>query len=367
MILGVLPAVGSGLDTMARAGQLGRLASYFAAWGKAFDDIRYVSYLPLERDLKHIGALHDGGRWVGVNSYWEGPSGPFRALRRPLGERWYWREMSVLRCMSLLGAVPALTANAIWGTPFVVSLGADYEAIARIHGDVGQVWKWRLLRALVLRRAAAVIVPNPVQAVRLQARYPHARIVHLPNWVDTDLFKPRATPWSGDGAKRVYYWGRLVEEKNLVRAARACRAAGATLCCVGDGPEQGWLAQAGATVIRSQAHEQLPTIMGIADAFILPSLSEGHPKALLEAMALGLPCIVSDRIEGIIEHERTGLVFGAEDEDSMRAAVNRVINDPALASRLGQAARAEAVAKYAKGPILEREVDLLKEVSRLTR
>lgn len=361
MILGVLPAVGSGLDTMAQAGQLGRLASYFAAWGEAFDGIRYVSYLPVELERQHIGALHDGRRWVGVNSYWEGPSGPFRALRRPLGERWYWREMSVLRCMSLLGAVPALTANLIWRIPFVVSLGAQYEQIARIHGDLKQIPKWRLLRALVLRRAAAVIVPNPVQAARLAARCPRAKVVALPNWVDTELFRPQPPEPHPAPTRRVVYWGRLVEEKNLIRAARACRDAGALFWCIGDGPERGWLANLTRAAIHPPVpNDAIPTYAAAAAAFILPSLSEGHTKALLEAMALGLPCIVSDRIEGIIEHERTGLVCGAEDEASMRVAVRRVLDDPALARRLGEAARAEAVEKYAKGPILEREVALLK-------
>lgn len=362
MILGVLPAVGSGLDTMARAGQLGRVVEYMKAWRTRFGHVTYFSYLPWSDESAHADAIR---RDCAVNAI-GGPWPWHRAMRRPISAwgRQHWRGVSVLRCMNLLAAVPALTANAVWRTPFVVSLGADYQAIARIHGDVGQVWKWRLLRALVLRRAAAVIVPNPVQATRFQARYPRARIVHLPNWVDTNLFRPPATPWLGDGGKRVYYWGRLVEEKNLIRAARACRATGATLCCVGDGPEEDWLRRAGAAVIRSHAHEQLPRIMGIADAFILPSLSEGHPKALLEAMSLALPCLVSDRVEGIVEHERTGLVFGAEDEASMVTAVRRVLEEPGLAKRLGEAARTEAVTKYAKEPILEGEVALLREVAR---
>lgn len=360
MILGVLPAVGSGLATMARAGQLRRLAEYMRAWSE-IGGIEYFSWLQWETEEEHVSAIR-GVKRFGIDTL-DGRWPWWRAFLRPLRQPQHWRDLSILRCLNLLAAVPALTANAVWGVPFVVSLGADYPTIARIHGHGGQAWKWRLLRALVLRRAAAVIVPNPVQAARLAARCPWANVVALPNWVDTDLFRP-AEPWTGDGCRRVYYWGRLVQEKNLVRAVRACKAAGATLCCIGEGPEREWLAHFGAAVVPPVPYETLPTWIALADAFILPSLSEGHPKALLEAMSMGLPCLVSDRVEGVIEHEKTGLVFGAEDSGSMREAVVRVLADPAMASRLGEAARAETVAKYAKGPILEREVALLKSLVR---
>ena len=367
MILGVLPAVGSGLDTMARAGQLGRLGEYMRAWRGGFE-VRYFSYLNAEVEFPCADRLADHQANGSIDTFcllcnpWRLP--PWRAIFRPLGkEREWWHDLSAIRCLNLVAAIPALTANLVWRTPFVVSLGADYEAIARIHGDGGQVWKWRLLRALVLRRAAAVIVPNPVQAARLQARHPRARIVDLPNWVDTEHFCPRPRPEAAP-PNIVLCWGRLVAEKNLPRAARACIAAGAVLGCIGDGPERNAIIRAGGMVKASVSHDLLPTATAYAFAFILPSLSEGHPKALLEAMALGHPCLVSDRVEGVVEHERTALVFGAKDEASMRAAIERLLRDPALARRLGQAARAEAEAKYAKAPILAREVALLREVAR---
>lgn len=379
----VLPAVGGGLDTMARAGQLDRLRAYITAWGATFSEIVYISYLDAATESRHLAMPADGS----VRS-WAGPWPWHRALRRPLhrAEREIWRNATVMRCMNLLATLPALTAHARWGVPFVVSMGADYQAIARIHGDRWQIWKWALLRALVMRRAAAVIVPNPVQAVRMQDRYPMARIVNIPNWVDTEHFCPAGRSnvaagqthvavgamadeyTSGPPSFILLYVGRLVAEKNLPRFAAAMRDLrvdgwAVQFMCVGNGPEYAALRRLGVSVPGAVPWLNLPVVYENADAFVLPSLSEGHPKSLLEAMACGLPCLVSDRVEGVIRHGETGWVFGAEDPGSMRRAVTTVLADASLRDRLGAAARAEAE-RYGKDRLLQQECNLLLEVTR---
>jgi glycosyltransferase involved in cell wall biosynthesis len=79
----------------------------------------------------------------------------------------------------------------------------------------------------------------------------------------------------------------------------------------------------------------------IADTFVLPSFVEGLPIALLEAMALGLPCISTNvyAIPEALIHNRTGLLIEAGDSDSLAAAVLSMKNDPDLRQRLGREAR----------------------------
>jgi len=75
-----------------------------------------------------------------------------------------------------------------------------------------------------------------------------------------------------------------------------------------------------------------------ADIFALPSRFEGTPNALLEAMACGLPVIVSDASPGPLEyvdHEKSGLVVPAEDAASLALAICRLIEDEKLRKRLG--------------------------------
>jgi glycosyltransferase involved in cell wall biosynthesis len=79
-----------------------------------------------------------------------------------------------------------------------------------------------------------------------------------------------------------------------------------------------------------------------ADIFVLPSLSEGLSNAILEAMAHGLPCVVTE-IPGnvdLIRHEETGLLVKPADATDLAHALTRLARDPALRERLGRAGRA---------------------------
>ncbi|MCD8039684.1 MAG: glycosyltransferase [Lachnospiraceae bacterium] len=76
---------------------------------------------------------------------------------------------------------------------------------------------------------------------------------------------------------------------------------------------------------------------------------EGMPNALLEAMALGLPVVATDCPPGgprmVIEHEKNGLLVPVNDEEALAGAINRLIEDRALAARLG--AEAAKISKRA--------------------
>ena len=82
-------------------------------------------------------------------------------------------------------------------------------------------------------------------------------------------------------------------------------------------------------------------ILSRLDVFVLPSLWEGLPLVLIEAAALGKP-IVATAVEGtreIVTDGETGLLVPPADPAALAAAVNRLLDDPALATRLGARAR----------------------------
>ena len=72
-------------------------------------------------------------------------------------------------------------------------------------------------------------------------------------------------------------------------------------------------------------------LLANADLFVLPSLVEGFPLSVVEAMAAGVPVVASD-IGGTreaVEHERTGLLVRPRDADALAAAIRRTLSDPA--------------------------------------
>jgi glycosyltransferase involved in cell wall biosynthesis len=86
-----------------------------------------------------------------------------------------------------------------------------------------------------------------------------------------------------------------------------------------------------------------------ADVYALPSLREGLPIALLEAMACGLPCVASHlpgATDAIIEHGTNGRLVPPGDAGALAAALAEVLSDPLEAARMGAAARRTVETRY---------------------
>ena len=85
-----------------------------------------------------------------------------------------------------------------------------------------------------------------------------------------------------------------------------------------------------------------------ADVFVLPSLHESSPNALIEAMGIGMPCVASDvgGIVDLIEDEKNGLRVPPEDPEALASALNRVLTDSDFTTVLGQNARTTILQKF---------------------
>jgi glycosyltransferase involved in cell wall biosynthesis len=222
----------------------------------------------------------------------------------------------------------------------------------------------------VLSHAAATIVTSPAgeaEARALGAR----RIERIANGVDVDLFVPRAENKEWD----VAFVGRLAPEKDLATLMDATRElSGLRVVFVGDGPLRDQLvAQAAATAIDLTLLGTLPAwkvarILARSRCFVLPSPYEGQPKALLEAMAVGIPCIAS-RIAAVAELEREDAVvcFEPGNASDLAITLRRLFRDGALATRLGERGRDVVVRRFNLRSLLARETDLLASIAQRRR
>jgi glycosyltransferase involved in cell wall biosynthesis len=95
-------------------------------------------------------------------------------------------------------------------------------------------------------------------------------------------------------------------------------------------------------------YAQLNTFYGNADIVVNPSLSESFGRSLIEAMAFGRPVVVT-RTGGmteIVEDTREGFVVAPDDPSALAAAIGKLLSDPELAYRMGNAGRETVVARY---------------------
>ena len=178
------------------------------------------------------------------------------------------------------------------------------------------------------------------------------KIRTIANGIDVGTFE-RARPLSVfefDGNKVVGMVARLDLQKGfeyLLRAARElCTALPALkVVIVGEGPDrqaiESMVQRFGlqSNVILAGQHSDMPGIYAAMDIFVLPSLNEGLPMTILEAMAASRPVIATrvGAIPKVIRDGETGLLVEPGDVDGLRNALSRLLTDSDLCRRLGSA------------------------------
>ena len=97
-------------------------------------------------------------------------------------------------------------------------------------------------------------------------------------------------------------------------------------------------------VVAASSDGDAASIMAEADAFVLPSAFEGTPLTLIEAMWSGLPIVTTATagMKDVIRHGETGLLVEVGDVGALVEAVERLLDEPPLAERLGRSAREAA-------------------------
>lgn len=91
------------------------------------------------------------------------------------------------------------------------------------------------------------------------------------------------------------------------------------------------------------------------DVCVSPSLTEGLPGALAEALALGVPVVATDvgGVRDLVDDGRTGLLVPPADPDAIASAVERLLADPAFAQRLSEQGRAEVALRHEASRVFE--------------
>jgi colanic acid/amylovoran biosynthesis glycosyltransferase len=182
----------------------------------------------------------------------------------------------------------------------------------------------------------------------------------VPLGVDSQHFHPEPRT-SSDPLLQIISVGRLVPAKGQLILLSSLRQLlkeehQIHLTFVGDGSDRKLLEtfvienhlSGSVTFLGALNHDQTRAKLGLADIFVLPSFAEGVPVALMEAMAMEIPC-VSTQIAGIpelIENEVEGLLVPASSEEALTGALERLIESPELRRQLGSAGRKKVLNCY---------------------
>jgi len=231
--------------------------------------------------------------------------------------------------------------------------------------NIGRLGRW-LDRILDRRNTAVICVSDAVRKYRIEEAGFDPKKLHLvENGIDLDRFEasvPREKVLGRLGVDPKRRWiaivGRLVPLKGhryLIEALSllAGKFPEAGILVVGEGECEADLKSRAALlgledrVVFLGLRRDVPEILRAADILAMPSSREGLPIVLLEAMAAGLPVVVT-RVGGIpevVEEGKTGF-FVTQEPASIASALGRLLENPDLAGALGKNGRTLAEERY---------------------
>lgn len=217
------------------------------------------------------------------------------------------------------------------------------------------------LGRLTARLADRVVAPSHATGIEIEEDYGARNVTVIPNGI-APLPSGGATAERPDGRPVILYAGRLRTRKAvavLVEALARLRRdhPEATLVVIGDGEQRPALERQvrdhglGRAVrfAGAQPRSAMAAWYAAADVYCLPSLYEGFPLAVLEAMAAGLP-VVASAVAGVpeaVEDGVTGRLVPPEDVTALARALAEVAADPSAAQRMGEAGRRRVEEEFA--------------------
>lgn len=255
------------------------------------------------------------------------------------------RRADILLCNWALTGFVAMIAQVFSHKPYVVIVrGSDMKII-----EGGGLLSGLFMKALKNADAVSVVASDFVAPLKARGV---KDVLFTPNGVDMAAFtcsrEAARQKLKLGGEKIVLFVGSLIEVKGLTYLLDAMRDTEAQLVIVGDGnlrialEERARGARCDVRFVGQVLREDVSLWFAACDFFVLPSLSEGRPNVVIEALAAGRACVATD-IPGtreLIQDGVNGYLVEAANPDALKNKIELLLNDDEL--RETQAARARA-------------------------
>jgi len=353
---------GVSLKDWQEAGYLEREAAYYQRLSEFVGPVSFVTY-GWDEDAEIAQSL-DGIR---VLNNWSNMSVDAFARQVPKLFAQELSDIAIMKSNQIKGAMVAVEAADLYDAKSVVRGG---YLLSRFRANRGLSLRMRLglwrREWKLFHKADSILMPTDEDAAYVRQWYalPDRIVSVVPNFIDTDLFKPMSEITKKSGL--IGFVGRLSEQKNLINLLDAVsRIEGVSLRLIGDGDQRGLLEKLAAekkvsVEFRGRVtHEEIPALLAECEIFALPSLYEGLPKALLEAMAIELPILVTP-VEGsreIVEHNESGWVCDDTSAEAIFEGLTHLFGMRTSWERLGTEARIYATEHYSIDSVMAKEVD----------
>lgn len=280
----------------------------------------------------------------------------------------YMRRWGIVHVYASFSATVALILTRI----FPVTMSFGVHGFGELHNPLETHLSERIHGAAFVR---SISRHGRGQLMLSCDRSEWRKLIYVPLGIDATEFTPGAHR-ALSSPPNILCVGRLAPEKGqslLLDAIAALSAAGFPLHLrlVGDGPDRKFLVRRAAELGIAACVEftgwinqaQLIPLYAETDMFVLPSLAEGIPIVLMEAMAMQIPC-VAPRITGIpelIEDCSEGMLYAVADIEDLTSKIRSLLELPELMQQMGKQARLRVMRDYDMAHNTERFAAVLRD------
>ncbi len=293
-------------------------------------------------------------------------------LALPFSHRNILSQCQVYKTNQIYGTIPAVLAKILFRNKclvirsgYVASLNAKLYKKSFLKKLEINIIEW-----LAYRLSDIALIPTQELSKYLTKRYSFLKnkLFTLNNSINTEIFKPLNSEKKYD----IGYVGRLNADKNLMNLLEATKGQGYKTCFIGQGEEKNSLKKYAQEnnidleFIDKVNNYDLPKYYNTFKIYAFPSLHEGNPKTLLEAMSCGLPILGCDVIgvNNIIKDGKNGLL-SRPDVSNLKEKIVHLMSNQSLMNELGQQARQFIKQNYDFSIVISKELDIYKKL--LTR
>jgi glycosyltransferase involved in cell wall biosynthesis len=210
-------------------------------------------------------------------------------------------------------------------------------------------------------------IPTRTNFDILIKKYPFLKnkLVAMNNFINTELFKKEDAEKKYD----IIYVARFDKDKNHLALLEAIKDLGLKTLFIGQGKEKEKILEFSKNnnlnleIIERVSNCELPKYYNQSKIFAFPSLHEGNPKALLEAMSCEMPAVAFNvvGVNNIIENEKNGLISNPE-ISAIKENITRLLNNSDLRNNLGIEARKFILKNYSLETLSKNEIEIYKKI-----
>lgn len=280
------------------------------------------------------------------------------------------KKIDVYKTNQMSGAWTAVIAKKLFKKKLIVRCGYEWlDFLQRNKKNILYLFLAKKIEKFVYKNSDKIVITSEKdkEFIINNFKITSEKIVIINNYIDTNLFVKKE---NSNKKNKLVFVGRFNQQKNLFNLLDAVDNMDVELNLIGSGELEDELREKAKNIKITQVNflgnilnENLPEKLNESEIFVFPSLYEGNPKALLEAMSMGLAVLTTNvkGIREIINHKKNGFLVET-DSASIKKGLQELLNDGELKEKISNGAKKTIEESFSFEKIIEKELNLHKEI-----